>query len=179
MEFAEKRLTNQRLYHGAVIDLDLETVALPNGKTAKREIVRHPGAAAIMALTVDQRMIFVEQWREPLQQVTLEVPAGKIDARDVDAEAAAWRELNEEAGYTADKLTLQARFYSSPGFADERMSLYLATDIQPVTTRLALDDDEFLRLHLLTLAQAQEQIEAGVICDAKTLIAVQYWQAMS
>ncbi|MDC4186068.1 NUDIX hydrolase [Loigolactobacillus coryniformis] len=179
MEFAEKRLTNQRLYHGAVIDLDLETVALPNGKTAKREIVRHPGAAAIMALTVDQRMIFVEQWREPLQQVTLEVPAGKIDARDVDAEAAAWRELNEEAGYTADKLTLQARFYSSPGFADERMSLYLATDIQPVTKRLALDDDEFLRLHLLTLAQAQEQIEAGVICDAKTLIAVQYWQAMS
>ena len=179
MEFAEKRLTNQRLYHGAVIDLDLETVALPNGKTAKREIVRHPGAAAIMALTVDQRMIFVEQWREPLQQVTLEVPAGKIDARDVDAEAAAWRELNEEAGYTADKLTLQARFYSSPGFADERMSLYLATDIQPVTKRLALDDDEFLRLHLLTLAQSQEQIEAGVICDAKTLIAVQYWQAMS
>ncbi|MFD1319391.1 NUDIX hydrolase [Loigolactobacillus zhaoyuanensis] len=179
MKFAEKRLSNQRLYHGAIIDLDLETVALPNGKKAQREIIRHPGAAAIMALTADQRMVFVEQWREPLQQVTLEVPAGKIDTRDANAEAAAWRELNEEAGYTATELTLQASFYSSPGFADERLSLYLATDIQPVTQRLALDDDEFLQLHLLTLAQAEAQITAGVICDAKTIIAVQFWQAMT
>ncbi|MFC6170718.1 NUDIX hydrolase [Loigolactobacillus jiayinensis] len=177
MEFAEKRLQNQHIYHGAVIDLDLETVALPNGQKAQREIVRHPGAAAIMALTTDQRMVFVEQWRQPLQQVTLEVPAGKIDARDANPEATAWRELNEEAGYTAQLLTLQAKFYSSPGFADEQMWLYRATDIQPVTTRLALDDDEFLQLHELTLAQAQAQIKAGVICDAKTLIAVQFWQA--
>lgn len=176
MTFKEKRLQNQHLYQGKMIDLDLETVALPNGKQAQREIVRHPGAAAVMAMTSDQRLVFVEQWREPLQQITCEIPAGKIDARDDSAEAAAWRELNEEAGYTAAKLTLQSRFYSSPGFANERMYLYWAENIQPVTERLALDPDEFLRVHLLTLAQAQKQIAAGLICDAKTLLAVEFWK---
>lgn len=177
MEFAEKRLENQHLYQGKMIDLDLETVALPNGKKAQREIVRHPGAAAVMAVTNDQRMVFVEQWREPLQQVTCEIPAGKIDSRDDSAEAAAWRELNEEAGYTATKLTLQSRFYSSPGFANERMYLYWAENIQPVNERLAMDPDEFLRVHLLTMAQVQKQIDAGLICDAKTLLAVEFWKA--
>ncbi|MFD0897937.1 NUDIX hydrolase [Loigolactobacillus binensis] len=178
MKFAEKRLKNQAIYHGAIIDLDLETVLLPNGETAQREIVHHPGAAAVMALTADQRMVFIEQWREPLQQLTLEIPAGKIDARDVNAEAAAWRELNEEAGYTATELRQQASFFSSPGFADERLTLYLAQNIRPVTKRLALDEDEFLKLHLLTLAQAQAQVQAGKICDAKTLLAVQFWQTI-
>lgn len=179
MEFAEKLISQEVLYHGHVVQLDLEKVTLPNGQPAQREVVHHPGAAAIMPFLPDKRMIFVEQWRQPLRQVTYEIPAGKLDQRDQTPLHAAWRELNEETGYTAATMELVNTFFSSPGFADEKMYLYRAMDLKPVTKQLPQDDDEFIQLHALTLDEALAKQREGLICDAKTVVAVQQWQIMT
>lgn len=179
MDFAEKLVSQKALYHGHVIQLDLEQVTLPNGEPAKREVIHHPGAAAIMPFLPDGRMIFVEQWRQPLRQVTYEIPAGKLDQRDQTPLHAAWRELNEETGYTAARMEPVNTFFSSPGFADEKMYLYQAIDLKPVAEQLPQDADEFIQLHALTLDEALAKQQAGVICDAKTIIAVQQWQIMT
>ncbi|WP_125980256.1 NUDIX hydrolase [Loigolactobacillus iwatensis] len=176
MKFEEKVLTTKKLFHGVMLDLEIEEVQLPNQQKATREIIRHPGAAAIMPVTNDGRMIFVEQWREPLRQVTYEIPAGKLDQRDATPEDAAWRELNEETGFTSDQLTLVCQFFSSPGFADEQLWLYRADNIWPVEKQLPQDQDEFLQLHPLTLQEAKVKQQEGKICDAKTVIALQQWE---
>lgn len=177
MDFEEKVISNQNLYDGAILKLDLETVSLPDGRQAKREIVRHQGAVGIIAITPANKIVLIRQWRAPLGQVTLEIPAGKIEPGETPSQTAV-RELNEETRFQADKLELLTGFYTSPGFADEKMYLYHAVNLQAVADKLAQDDDEFLQLEELTLAEVQAQIAAGTICDAKTLMAIMIWQAM-
>lgn len=177
MDFEEKVISNQNLYDGAILKLDLETVSLPDGRQAKREIVRHQGAVGIIAITPANKIVLIRQWRAPLGQVTLEIPAGKIEPGETPSQTAV-RELNEETRFQADKLELLTEFYTSPGFADEKMYLYHAVNLQAVADKLAQDDDEFLQLEELTLAEVQAQIAAGMICDAKTLMAIMIWQAM-
>lgn len=176
MNFEEKLLDSKRIYTGKIINVEEETVQLPDGKNAKREIVRHHGAVALLCITADDKMIFVKQWREPLRKTTLEVPAGKIEpAEEQSPEETAKRELNEEVRLRAERLEQIAVFYTSPGFADEKMFLYHAQGLLPVAQALPQDDDEFLNVYELTLAEAQEQIKAGLICDSKTIMAVWYW----
>ncbi|MCO6542793.1 MAG: NUDIX hydrolase [Lactobacillus sp.] len=175
MELSEKLLTKKRLFTGKVINLDLEEVCLPNGQHAQREIVHHHGAVGIMAL-IDNQLLLVKQWREPMQRLTLEIPAGKIEPGQQNLEAEALRELNEETGYQCDSLKKLGGFYSSPGFTDEYLTLFYAPQLEKATHKRPLDDDEFLNLQFLTWEKAQEQIAAGLICDAKTLMAILIWQ---
>ena len=171
-QWVEKTISTESLFTGKVISLQIDTVELPNGKEATREIVRHPGAAAVIAL-VDGKLLVVEQYRKPLERFQIEIPAGKLDPNE-DPMAAAARELEEETGYRADNLVLYNAIATSPGFADEIIYVYF-TD-QVVAGEQRLDEDEFLNVSAITMEEADAYIVEGRICDAKTLIAVLAWK---
>lgn len=167
----EVTLSTEPIFDGKVIRVQVDTVRLPNGDTGKREIVRHNGAVAVLAIHND-RMIVVDQYRQPLGRTQIEIPAGKLEPGEDPADAIA-RELKEETGYTAKELKLLYSFYTSPGFADELIHLYLADELEQGEAQL--DEDEFLEMSAITLEEAYEQIRAGRISDAKTIMAVQAW----
>lgn len=175
----ETVIKEEVVYSGHIIDVVDETVVLSDGRKTHRDIVHHAGAVAILALTADDKMIVEKQWRAPVRKVTLEIPAGKLDERDHgDALAAVNRELNEEVRLQAGNIKKFAGFYSSIGFADEYMHLYLATDLQPVTTELPQDVDENIGLVYLSFDEATDLYEAGLLDDGKTVVAYQYWKIM-
>ena len=170
--FYEETLESKPIFQGKIISLQVDTVRLPNRETATREIVRHPGAVAVVAIK-DNKMLVVEQYRKALEKVQVEIPAGKLDAGEVP-EAAALRELEEETGYRARSITHLQSFSTSPGFADEIIHLYFTDDLEK--GQVHLDEDEFLSCEAITLEQAQQYIQEGRICDAKTLLAVYAWR---
>lgn len=167
----EITLSTESIFEGKVISLQVDTVQLPNGNTSKREIIRHPGAVAVLAIHND-RMLVVEQYRQALGRTEVEVPAGKLEKGE-QPEDAIKRELEEETGYRCDQVTLLNSFYTSPGFADEIIHLYLAEHLE--AGELNPDEDEFLEVTEITLEEAYEQIRDGRISDAKTIMAVQAW----
>jgi ADP-ribose pyrophosphatase len=116
-QFEEVTISSKPIFNGRMISLQVDEVRLPNGQTSTREIVKHPGAVAVIAL-VEDRMIFVEQYRKPLEKMQIEIPAGKLDSGEEPLEAAK-RELIEETGYSSESLSYLCSFYTSPGFADE------------------------------------------------------------
>lgn len=180
MQFAEKTIKETTVFNGHLIKVCVEDVETPEGHHAQREIVHHAPAIAILAITPDQRMILEKQWRSPIHKTTLEIPAGKVDQRDNDDFLhAAKRELNEETRLQAGSFKKISSFYTSVGVLDEFMTLYLATDLTPVQEQLPQDQDEQLKLEKVTLAEALAMIKQGKIQDAKTIMAIYYWQGMS
>jgi ADP-ribose pyrophosphatase len=171
-KFEEVTINSEKIYTGKIISLQVDTVKLPNGETSTREIVRHPGAVCVLALT-DDKMLVVEQYRKPLGRNQVEIPAGKLDAGEEPLEAAK-RELEEETGYRCENLRHISSFYTSPGFADELLHLYLAENLVKGTVKL--DEDEFLECEAITLEQAKQYIAERRISDAKTITAVYAWQ---
>ncbi|MCU6710109.1 NUDIX hydrolase [Paenibacillus sp. J5C_2022] len=168
----EKTIGSEQIFQGHIISLQVDTVALPDGKSAKRELVKHPGAAAVMAL-LDGKLLVVEQFRKPLERNQIEIPAGKLDADEDPMEAAA-RELEEETGYRAKSLKLLSAFYTSPGFADEKLYLYVATELEAGEANP--DEDEDLLVEAITLEQAESYMAEGRISDAKTILSVYAWK---
>ncbi|MBC1473459.1 NUDIX hydrolase [Listeria grandensis] len=173
----EKTIKSETIFDGKIIKVVVDDVVLPNGATSKREIVKHPGAVAVIAITPDNKMIMVEQYRKPLENTIVEIPAGKIEPNE-DPKWTAGRELEEETGYKTDDLTHLVSFYTSPGFADELLHIYLAGDLQKQVNPLQADEDEFVNIVEVSLDEALQLIEEKVICDAKTVYAVQYWQLL-
>ncbi len=171
----EKTIHSEELFSGKVISLHLQDVELPNGKQAKREIIKHPGAVAIIAITDDNKVVMVEQYRKALERTIVEIPAGKLEKGEEPAFCAR-RELEEETGYECQSLELLTSFYTSPGFADEIVHVFLATGLTKKENAASLDEDEFVNLEELTLAEAQEYVIKQKIYDAKTIYAVQYLQ---
>jgi ADP-ribose pyrophosphatase len=171
----EKTLHSEEIFSGKVISLHLYDVELPNGKQSKREIVKHPGAVAILALTPENKIIMVEQYRKALERAIVEIPAGKLEKGE-DPSECALRELEEETGYVCENLELLTSFYTSPGFADELVYVYLAKGLTKKENSRALDEDEFVKLEELTLSEALRYIKEQKIYDAKTIYAVQYLQ---
>jgi ADP-ribose pyrophosphatase len=168
----EKTLHTEPIFQGKIITLQVDTIELPEGKTATREIVRHPGAAAVLALHED-RMLVVEQYRKPMEKFQIEIPAGKLDPGE-DPIVCAGRELEEETGFRAATLKPISAFYTSPGFADEKLYLYLAEGLE--RGAMNPDEDEYLRVDAITLEEALAYIEVGRISDAKTILAVYAWR---
>ncbi len=174
--YQEKVIIENEKYDGHIVRVTEQTVELPDGRQAKRDIVYHSGAVAILALTNDNKMILEAQWRAPIQQMTLEIPAGKVDGRDQNYLDTARRELNEETRMQAGHLEKIAGFYTSVGFSDEYMELYLATDLSPVDEALPQDDDEAIALKMYSFEEMTDLFQAGQLNDAKTLMAYFYWQ---
>lgn len=174
-KFEEKTLHSEAIFKGKVISLQLDDVLLPNGQRAKREIVKHPGAVAIIALTKDNKLVVVEQYRKALERSIVEIPAGKLEPGEAP-EVTARRELEEETGYGCHELTLLQSFYTSPGFADECIHIFVARDLYVIEERAAMDEDEFVELLEISLQEALQFVKEQKILDAKTAFAVQWLQ---
>lgn len=170
----EKTKKSEPIYKGKIISLQLDEVELPNGNTSYREIVRHPGAVAVIAITEENKILMVRQFRKALDKTIYEIPAGKRDLGE-EPELTAKRELEEETGYIANKWSHLVSFYTSPGFADEYLHLYIAEELS-YGGELQLDEDEFVELFAFTLEECKELIQEGDICDAKTVAAIYHWE---
>lgn len=169
----EKTVKSSQIYKGRVINLYVEDVELPNGKMSKRELIKHPGAVCILALTPEKKIVLIRQYRKALDRVIVEIPAGKLEKGE-DPIVCAKRELEEETGYTTDHLKHVISFYTSPGFADELVHLYFTDQLKKGNT--SLDEDEFLEVLELSLDEALKLIETKEIYDAKTAYALLYLQ---
>ncbi len=162
------------IFEGKIIKVTVDTVLLPNGNTATREVVRHCGAVAVLAITPDDKVILVRQFRHPIGAPLLEIPAGKLDVANEPPEQCAFRELAEETPYTASAMTLLHRFYTAPGFCDELMYVFRAEGVQANST-LKADEDEFVQTVTMSRDEVRAAIAERSICDAKTLVALQSW----
>lgn len=171
----EKTIRTEKIYSGKVVNLFVEDVELPNGKTSKREIIKHPGAVAILAITDENKIVMVEQFRKALEKTIVEIPAGKLEKGE-EPGVCARRELEEETGYECKSLELLISFYTSPGFADELVHLYIAKGLSKKENSAQLDEDEFINVKELTLKEAIQYLQDQIIYDAKTAYAVQYLQ---
>ncbi|HEX6939735.1 MAG TPA: NUDIX hydrolase [Longimicrobiales bacterium] len=166
------RISSRLVYDGRVVHLSVDTVRFPDGSIGELEIVRHSGAAAVLPVldpegTPDPRILLVRQYRYASGGELLEVPAGRPDFPGEDWEACARRELEEEAALRAARLVRLGAIYTTPGFTDERIHLFLAFDVSPGTQ--ALDADEFVEPVVLRLSEALARVGAGEIVDAKTI----------
>lgn len=172
MDLAEKTISEETIYEGKIIKLRKQKVVLPNGNTADREIVNHPGGVAILAFKDENTVIFVEQYRKPIDKVTLELPAGKIEKGE-DIKLTALRELEEETGYKSNDITYLGKVLASPGFCDEYIHILKAENLYNGKAG-CLDEDEFVNVHYHSLEEVQKMIKEGIIEDAKTICAFGY-----
>lgn len=171
--FYEKTLSIKNIFKGRVVDLNVHEVELPDGKTSNREVINHPGAVAVIALTKEGKLVLVRQFRKPLEKTIVEIPAGKLE-KDEDPMQCAKRELEEETGYKTDELEYVTSFYTSPGFADELIHIYYTDKLE--IGNVATDEDEFVSVEEVTLLEAEQLQKQKLIYDAKTVFAVQYLQ---
>ena len=166
----EKKRKSETIFDGCLLHVKRDTVELPNGKEAVREWIRHPGASSVIPLLQDGRVILVRQYRYPVERVTLEVPAGKLDAPDEDPLLCAKRELAEETGYTAGKITKLTTIATTVGFSNEYIHLYAAEDLVP--GKQHTDEDEFINVVKIPLQEAVDMAQDGRIFDAKSVVSI-------
>ena len=157
----------RNIYSGRVVELSVETILLPDGTEAMREVVRHPGAAAMVPMLSPEKIILIRQFRYCAKKTLWEIPAGTIEAGETPL-ACAERELIEETGYRAGKMEPMGGFFTSPGFCSEFLHLFLATELQPC--KAERDSDEQLLVHTVPLSEALRKIQSGEIIDAKTIV---------
>lgn len=164
-----KTLERRQIYKGRVVDLAVEKVRLPNGGETELEVIRHPGAAAMVPLTDGGEVLLVRQYRHATAGWLLEVPAGKLDPSEAP-ELCAARELEEEVGYVPGELVSLGWIWTTPGFTDEKIWLYLARDL--VAGTQALEGDEVLSVESVPFEQAVAKVHGGEICDGKSVCAL-------
>jgi ADP-ribose pyrophosphatase len=164
-----RRLSSRRIYSGKVLSLDLDEVEEPGGVHTKREVVRHSGSVAVLAIQDDGRIVLVRQYRYPVDALVWELPAGRLDEGE-SPEQAAQRELQEEIGFKAGQLRKMAFFHTTPGFCDESMHVFRATGLVPAKAQG--DEDERIEVQAFTLAELEAMIDRGEIREGKTLVAI-------
>ncbi len=169
MDLTEKTLSQEYIFKGRILNLRVDEALLPDGTTAGREVVEHPGGVCVAALTDDDCLLFVRQFRYPYGEILPEIPAGKRDPGETPLETGK-RELKEETGYTAKNYLSLGRVYPSPGYFNEVIYMYLATDL--AAGEVAPDEDEFLEVEKIPLTRAVDMVMNDEITDAKTQAAV-------
>ena len=168
MDLKETMVSSQTIFEGKIIKVTLDQARLPNGTLAAREVVYHPGGVAVLALDKDNTVYLVKQYRYPIQQLLLELPAGKLDhGAEENVLLGAQRELSEETGLEAAQWTYLGYTLASPGFCDEALHMYLARGL--TRKRQHLDEDEFLDVVTMPFGQLVEQVMDGTITDGKTV----------
>ena len=172
-DLKESTKSTSVVYNGDFLDVRKDEVLLPNGKTSSREWINHPGAVVIIPILPDGKIGLIRQYRYAAKSEFIELPAGKLDNNEEPEDCAA-RELQEEIGYKAGKMKFLARIHPAIGFANESMSLYLATDL--VQTNINRDSDEFLELMPTSLEHALDLVWSNKITDVKTIIGILWYQ---
>lgn len=170
-------IASRPIYKGRIVDLSVDTVRFPDGSTGELEMIRHSGASAVLPILSDPagedpQILLIRQYRYATDGPLLEVPAGRPDRPGEPWDEVARRELREETGMDAGTLTPLTTIYTTPGFTDERIHLFMATDLR--TGEQSLDHDEFLEPVTLRLSEALEMIRDGEITDGKTIVTVLY-----
>lgn len=166
----ETGISSENIFDGNLLHVRRDTVKLPNGKTATREWIKHPGASSVIPMLEDGSVILVKQYRYPVGKITLEVPAGKLDAPDEDPLVCAERELSEETGYTADKIEKLTTIATTVGFSNEYIHLYIATGLH--SGKQHTDDDEFINVVKVPIQEAVAMVNDGRIIDAKSVVSI-------
>jgi len=171
-------VSSKRLYSGRIVNLDLDSVRYPDDSIGQLEILRHPGAAAVVPFLdppggADPRAVLIRQFRHAADGYIWEVPAGRLDGGE-SPESCAERELEEETGMRARRLERLTTIYTTPGFTDERIHLFLADGLEPGAEHR--EADEFMELHTLRWSQVLEMIDRGEIVDGKTLVSLLFVQ---
>lgn len=165
-----ERIGRELVHKGAIIDYYQDTVRIPNGKVAKWDYIRHKGAAAVVAVRDDGKLLMVRQYRNALDRETLEIPAGGLNSVEEPTDEAAARELEEEAGYRAGRLELLLSIRTTVAFCDEKIDIYVATDLQKSSQHL--DDDEFLDVEVYDIEDLIRMVYDCEIQDGKTVAAL-------
>lgn len=169
MIFEEKTMKSDKIYEGKLLNLRVDTVEIPDKRYSKREIVEHPGGVAVIPITKDNSIILVKQYRKAVEKFLLEIPAGKLEINEEPRETAI-RELKEETGFTANKVEYLLEFYTSPGFSNEKIYLFLATDL--IEGEATPDTGEFVDIEKYNINDLIKMVERGEIIDSKTIIAI-------
>ena len=170
------RVSNRRVYTGRVINLDVDTVRFPNGTTGELEMIRHPGASAVVPFLSDPagedpQVLLIRQYRYAAEGYLYEIPAGRLEKGE-DPAVCARRELQEETGCTARRVDHMYTFYTTPGFTDERIHLFAAIGLTRGETRH--EADEFMETETVTLSRALSMVEGGEISDGKSALGILY-----
>ncbi len=168
---AEKKISGEGVYDGIFLKMKRDTVSLPDGQHAVREYLEHPGAVAILAVLDDGRILLERQYRYPIAQAVIEIPAGKLNTGE-DPLLCAQRELQEETGYTAKHWSKIRRIHPVISYSTEFIDIYLAEGLSPGPARL--DEEEFLDVFAAPLEELLHWVEMGKITDVKTIIST-YW----
>lgn len=170
-----KRISRDTVYAGRVLDVGVEVHDMPNGRQSSFEIIRHPGGAAVLPVLPDGRVLLIRQFRPSIGAMVYEIPAGRLEPGETAEECAA-RELAEEAGYAATQMLALGCFWSTVGFCDELIHLYLARDL--VAVEQQLEPDEFIELCPMALEDALQQITRAEILDSKTQLALMHYSKL-
>lgn len=169
MDTDVKRIGRELIHKGHIIDYYEDTMELPNGHTAKWDLIDHRGAAAVVPVLDDGRILMVSQYRNTCERTTLEIPAGGLEPGE-DTKTAAARELEEETGYTSDNITLLLSIYTTVAFCNEKIDIYVARDLKK--THQHLDEDEFLNVGAYELEDLVQMVKGCKIQDSKTVGAI-------
>lgn len=165
-----KRLSRELVAHGAIIDYYQDTMQIPNGNIAKWDFIKHKGAAAVVPIDEQGRLIMVRQYRNALERYTLEIPAGGLQTPEEPTRDAAARELSEETGYHCDQLEFLLSIRTTVAFCNEKIDIYVAEHLTP--GKQHLDEDEYVQVKAYPLEELVEKIYAGEIQDSKTVAAI-------
>ena len=169
MEFEEKTLNSECVYDGKIMTVYRDSVEISDGHKSFREVVHHSGGVVVLALTAEDKILAVKQFRYPLKDTILELPAGKLE-KDEDPDFAAKRELEEETGYRAKSWKSLGYIFTSPGYSDEKLYLYFAKDLEFVGEHP--DEGEILKVYEFPKEEFVKKVISGEISDAKSVCAV-------
>lgn len=169
MSYIEKTMKSEKVYEGKILNLRIDTVELPDKKYSKREIVEHPGAVSIIPINENNEVYLVKQYRKAIDKEILEIPAGKIEIGEEPKDCAI-RELKEETGLEAESIDYMFEFYTSPGFSNEKMYLFIAKGL--IKGEATPDTDEYIDIEKIHLDELINMVKNGQISDSKTLVGI-------
>lgn len=170
MSIEFKRLNRELIYKGSIIDFYKDTIQVPNGNIVKWDFIRHNGAAAVVPITKDGKILMVRQYRNALDRYTLEIPAGGLNGADEPTKVASMRELEEETGYRTEDVEFLISIRTTVAFCNEKIDIYVAKNLIP--SKQNLDEDEFIHVEAYAVEELEKMIYDGKIQDSKTISAI-------
>jgi ADP-ribose pyrophosphatase len=174
----EKTLKSKLVFENDFMDLYVDDILLPDGKEATRTYIKHNGAAAVLPITKDGKLVLTKQYRYPVHKISIEIPAGKKDSKAETGLACVQREIEEETGYNSNHFEHIHDIHNCIAYSDEMIELFIAYDCDLVDNRLTPDEDEFIEPMVVSLQEVEEMIASNEITDLKTLYTISYYKGL-